>query len=188
MAPELLNSSDRHPPADVFSMALTLYEVCVLSERRQKAAAGLSSLPSEGPEWHLLREGDAPCLVDRDQQLCSLIQLAMSPVPSSRLTAEAIAATAAKEEPARTPDVMLMLAAAPYVGPKLARAKSFVLSMDSFDTTATSTPNRFSDHISLSQEFFESTTGKRLRSSPHLIEGEGKEVHGNPFTSTTALF
>ena len=188
MAPELLNSSDRYPPADVFSMALTLYEVCILSERRQVAAAGLSSLPSEGPEWHSLREGDAPCLVNRDQQLCSLILEAMSPVPSARITAQTTAAAAAKQGSTRTPDAMLMFAAAPYVGPKLARVKSFVLSMDSFDTSSPSTHTRFSDRLSLSQEFPESTTGKRLRSSPHLIVGEGKEVLGNPITSKPAFF
>lgn len=174
MAPELLNSTDRYPPADVFSMALTLYEVCVLSERRQMVAAGLSSLPAEGPEWHSLREGEAPSLVNRDQQLCALIRLAMSPVPSARLTAQTILAAAAKQESTGTPDVMLMQATAPFVGPKLTRVKSFVLSMDSFDTSSPSTYTRFSDRLSLSQEFPESTTGKRLRSSPKVIEGEGK--------------
>ena len=188
MAPELLNSSDRYPPADIFSMALTLYEVCILSERRQMAAAGVSSLPSEGPDWHSLREGDAPCLVNRDQQLCSLIQQAMSPIPSARLTAQTIATAAADQELTRTPDAMLMFAAAPYLGPKLARVKSFVLSMDSFDTSSPPTHTRFSDRFSLSHEFPESTTGKRLRSSPHLIEGDGKEVLGNPITSKTAFF
>lgn len=152
------------------------------------AAAGLSTLPSEGPEWHSLREGNAPCLVNRDQQLCSLIQIAMSPVPSARRTAQTIATAAAKQESIRPPDAMLMIAAAPYVGPKLARAKSFVLSMDSFDTSSPSTHSRISDRFSFSQEFPESTTGKRLRSSPYLIGGEGKEDLGNPITSKITFF
>ena len=32
MAPELLNSLDRYPSADIFSLGLTLYEVCIASE------------------------------------------------------------------------------------------------------------------------------------------------------------
>ena len=34
MAPELLNSLDRYPSADIFSLGLTLYEVCIAAEHR----------------------------------------------------------------------------------------------------------------------------------------------------------
>ena len=58
MAPELLDSSDRYPPADIFSLGLTLYESCSLVRNRDRIVQGLSSLPSEGPDWHTLRHGE----------------------------------------------------------------------------------------------------------------------------------
>ena len=62
MAPELLDSSDRYPPADIFSLGLTLYESCSLVRNRDRVVQGLSSLPSEGPDWHTLRHGEVGTL------------------------------------------------------------------------------------------------------------------------------
>ena len=39
MAPELLNSLDRYPSADIFSLGLTLYEVCIAAEHRDLVRA-----------------------------------------------------------------------------------------------------------------------------------------------------
>jgi hypothetical protein len=58
MAPELLDSSDRYPPADVFSLGLALYESCIFNDHGEMVANGLSALPSEGPGWHMLRHGE----------------------------------------------------------------------------------------------------------------------------------
>ena len=57
MAPELLINDYRYPTADVFSLGLTLYEVCVFLEYREAVSSGQSALPSGGDEWHLLRRG-----------------------------------------------------------------------------------------------------------------------------------
>jgi hypothetical protein len=58
MAPELLDSSDRYPPADVFSLGLALYESCIFNDHSEIISDGLSALPSEGPDWHVLRHGE----------------------------------------------------------------------------------------------------------------------------------
>ena len=57
MAPELLIDDYRYPTADVFSLGLTLYEVCVFLDNREAVCSGQSALPSGGDEWHLLRRG-----------------------------------------------------------------------------------------------------------------------------------
>jgi serine/threonine protein kinase len=130
MAPELLASSDRHSPADVFSLALTLYEMCILSEHRLRAGAGLSPLQSGGPDWHLLRNGDAPPLMGRGDTLRSIIRAAMDPSPAARPSTETILASADMADAMRYPDALLQSASAPSLGPTLCRVPSFVLSMD----------------------------------------------------------
>ena len=57
MAKELLNSQDRYPSADIFSLGLTLYEICIAAEYRDMLMANQSVLPSEGTEWQKLRAG-----------------------------------------------------------------------------------------------------------------------------------
>jgi serine/threonine-protein kinase RIO1 len=81
MAPELLDSSDRYPPADIFSLGLTLYEVCIssLSQNIDNVAAGNSPLPSEGLDWHVLRDGQAPPLLGRSIALTTLIKVLLPP-------------------------------------------------------------------------------------------------------------
>lgn len=130
MAPELLASSDRHSPADVFSLALTLYEMCILSEHRLRAGAGLSPLQSGGPDWHLLRNGDAPPLLGRGDLLCSMIRAAMNPSPAARPSTETILACADMADAMRYPDPLLQSASAPTLSSAICRVPSFVLSMD----------------------------------------------------------
>ena len=63
---ELLNSTDRHYSADIFSLGLTLYEVCLVPD--------LDVLPYSGELWHDLREGRAPPLATtRDESLVRAI-------------------------------------------------------------------------------------------------------------------
>lgn len=57
MAPELLINDYRYPTADVFSLGLTLYEVCIFLDNREAVSSGQSALPSGGDDWHLLRTG-----------------------------------------------------------------------------------------------------------------------------------
>ena len=81
---ELLNSSERHPSADVFSLGLTLYEVCLVPE--------LDMLPYGGSLWHDLREGRAvdlsvPTQGGRQEDLCAVIAACMSPHPDNRPSA-----------------------------------------------------------------------------------------------------
>ena len=63
MAPELLDSSNRYPSADIFSLGLTLYEVCTLTYHRERLGLGLSSLPPEGHDWHVLRQGSVRIII-----------------------------------------------------------------------------------------------------------------------------
>jgi len=83
MAPELLNSSDRLPPADIFSLGLTLYECCMADP-----ATGLYIMPSEGTTWRAMREGPVNMSgsVSRSAELCSIIQDSLLPDPNKRPT------------------------------------------------------------------------------------------------------
>lgn len=78
MAPETLNSIELLPPADIFSLGITLYETCTLI-----------SLPQDGALWHDLREGRAPKL-NRTNALARLVSAMMHPQPDKRPTASEI--------------------------------------------------------------------------------------------------
>jgi serine/threonine protein kinase len=80
MAPELLNSSDRMPTADIFSLGITLYELSMI----QGKGNGLYVLPSEGLLWHELREGKAAPIKDRDVKLVNIISICMAAIPNQR--------------------------------------------------------------------------------------------------------
>lgn len=111
MAPELLQSSDRHPPGDVFSLGLSLYEIGLpfLDSSQQEglqAGGGESSLgsdrlclnrfsalltgnggsclPTEGTLWHVLREGRAQPLLGRSPALLRVIAACMEPTAAAR--------------------------------------------------------------------------------------------------------
>ena len=87
MANELLNNCERHPSADIFSLALTIYEAA-FSEIKLKE--GAISLPSQGPMWHVLRNGTAPILSHRSNALATLVASCMAPDPQRRPTAAEI--------------------------------------------------------------------------------------------------
>lgn len=87
MAPELLNFSERLPSADVFSLGLTMYELCY---SQRQLDSGMIGLPTEGDAWHDLREGKAPPIEHRPQELVDIIIKCMSPEPRDRPTASSI--------------------------------------------------------------------------------------------------
>lgn len=84
MANELLNNCERHPSADIFSLALTLYEA---SYSEKQLREGSISLPAQGQMWHVLRSGKAPSLRHRAPVLAALVATAMSPDPTLRPSA-----------------------------------------------------------------------------------------------------
>jgi serine/threonine protein kinase len=87
MAPELLNISERLPSADIFSLGLSVYELCYTVEQIEK---GNLLLPTEGPLWHQLREGASDPVQNRPMEMVQLIQNMLLPDPASRPTAEMI--------------------------------------------------------------------------------------------------
>jgi serine/threonine protein kinase len=87
MAPELLNIPERLPSADIFSLGLTLYEMCYSQMQLDK---GSVSLPLEGEEWQRIRDGNAIPLVDRPLELVSIIKNMLLPDPGSRPTAKVV--------------------------------------------------------------------------------------------------
>lgn len=77
MAHELLQSSRRSPPADVFSLGICFYEI----------ACGVS-LPQDGTGWHDLRERPPPPLPQPySVELHHVIAACMRPDPAQRPTA-----------------------------------------------------------------------------------------------------
>jgi serine/threonine protein kinase len=84
---ELLNSTDRHRSADVFSLGLTVYELSLLP--------ALDVLPYAGQLWHDLRKGTYPDIstqsgIDRPQALSSMIRSCLRPDPSCRPNATSL--------------------------------------------------------------------------------------------------
>lgn len=108
MADELLNNSERLPSADIFSLGLTLYELCcVVSYESMGAIIGSNGsgensslfvttvskgLPTNGTMWHVLREGSAPRIPAsyRSTALSDLVHATMKALPADRPTAEQI--------------------------------------------------------------------------------------------------
>lgn len=92
MAPEILNASPRQPMADIFSLGITIYEVCMPlppGHTNSYSNAFLvhgSLLPSEGDGWHNLRQGLAEPLPGRPPSLRDLIAACMAPNPDERPT------------------------------------------------------------------------------------------------------
>ena len=87
MAGELLDNCVLHPSADIFSLALTLYEA---SYSEQQLRDGSICLPTRGETWRALREGRAPTLRHRAPALAALVAAAMSPEPAQRPSAKDI--------------------------------------------------------------------------------------------------
>ena len=108
MAPELLNSSDRLPPADIFSLGLTLYECCMADP-----LSGLYIMPSEGAIWRALREGTVDMgsgNVSRSYDLCTIIQKSICPDPNDRPTTTQILSLPAIKLASTKEDKILMSA------------------------------------------------------------------------------
>lgn len=77
---ELLNSTERHFSADIFSLGLTLYEVCLVPD--------LDVLPYSGEPWQDLRQDRIPPLpLTRDEVMVKTIMSAMAANPSRRPSA-----------------------------------------------------------------------------------------------------
>lgn len=67
MAEELLNATQCRPSADMFSLGLTLYELCCYFAECPAGGNGLRftprhGLPENGSLWHTLREDAAPAI------------------------------------------------------------------------------------------------------------------------------
>lgn len=65
--------------ADIFSLGITLYE-----------AAGGGPLPKNGPEWHMLRNGQVPDIASLSREFNDLIKLMTNPDPAKRPTSTSI--------------------------------------------------------------------------------------------------
>ncbi len=85
MAAELLRPGNHKPPADMFSLGISLFEV----------VWGHDALPKSGHEWHALRNGNVPpcpAAAQRSSALQELVLALMHPEPSQRPTAAQVAA------------------------------------------------------------------------------------------------
>lgn len=92
---ELLNDDMRHPSADIFSLGISLYEIANIHHMEPLPTLdGLRgntfSLPTEGDEWHVFRDGRAPPLPERSAMLNNLIQSMLHQNPDARPSAERI--------------------------------------------------------------------------------------------------
>ena len=132
MAPELLDSSDRYPSADIFSLGLTLYETCIscLPEHRESVAQGSSPLPSEGPLWHVLRDGEAEDPPQRCRALCSVIRSCMRAMASDRPSAADILSIPDVVILTRGLDFSLIAPSARAAPIPLTRASSYIEGMN----------------------------------------------------------
>lgn len=95
MAEELLNNSERLPSADIFSLGLTIYEMCCFKYESDEVQSDLKetiltftahrSLPSEGMLWHILREDKAPLIPSfHAQALSDIVKATMQSNPLKR--------------------------------------------------------------------------------------------------------
>lgn len=92
---ELLNDDMRRPSADIFSLGISLYEIANIHRMEPLPTLdGLQgntfSLPTEGDDWHVFRDGRAPPLPDRSTMLNSLIQSMIYPNFEARPSADQI--------------------------------------------------------------------------------------------------
>ncbi len=141
MAKELLESSERYPSADMFSMGITLYAM----------AAGWLELPMRGQGWHGLREGNPPPLPnDCCPRLREVIASLMCPNAKERLTADALRqeplASAVKEV-----DTFLLnegkAAAKGFSSTKVSKKGNLRNISKSSRTVANSTPRQYSNKV-----------------------------------------
>jgi serine/threonine protein kinase len=60
--------------SDIFSLGITLYEICL----------GGRTLPTNGPEWQQLRSANIPALPNTPNEMQKIIELMMNPSYTSR--------------------------------------------------------------------------------------------------------
>lgn len=105
MAGEVLQPIPRQSSADIFSLGVTIYEVClplpappppgVWGSNHQYSNLLMSQgsmLPSEGPMWHNLRTGKADPLSGRPPALWKVISACMAPEGVERPTSQQLLA------------------------------------------------------------------------------------------------
>lgn len=144
MAAELLNNSERFASADMFSLGITLYEMCRIHERgsagHHNHHASSFKLPSDGAMWRALREGNAERISDtRPSSMLNLINSLMSPDPEERPTATAILDLSEVRQAGCEADPTIMATkclTGPLDEPRMARSVSFnPLMIASFSNT-----------------------------------------------------
>ena len=142
LAFEVLNSRDRYPSADIFSLGLTIYETCIscTPQYRDHVALGNSPLPSDGPQWHVLRDGDPPDPPGRDEALCALIRATLHPVAFERPSTHDILSLpdVCNAVLHRRSDVLCSATAPKTDTQQLSRPQSFMGSMGIIDTSSNS--------------------------------------------------
>lgn len=105
MAPELLNSYERLPSADLFSLGLTIYELCYTRDQIEKNNV---ILPSDGPNWHKLRKGNPDLIIGRPNSLTNIVYSLMNPEPSSRMSTKDIISSLDVISNNKLPDPILL--------------------------------------------------------------------------------
>ena len=137
MALEVLTSSDRNPSADIFSLALTLLEICKTAENGVDSTTGKWSLPFEGSQWQQLRSGDQHnnLLPDRGEALRVTLIAAMDPDPFQRPSLSSILHLPDLILSMTRPDPTLQHAEWPTASPSLGRVRSFNNLMDELPDT-----------------------------------------------------
>lgn len=142
LALELLNAREPEASADIFSLGLTMYEICYSQKQLDSALASVAvgsnpgpldldaivrvmELPSGGELWHKLRHGQAEPLENRPKALADAVRAAMDPEPKSRPTAgqllgiPEVAATCSQVDP------VLSKMEPPHRQPSIQRSSSY---------------------------------------------------------------
>lgn len=85
MARELLNESVRQPSSDLFSLGLTVYELCFTDTSQEPF-----DVPFDGPEWHRLRDGQYDLPSQRSHRWLDFLRATMAPRAEDRPAALAL--------------------------------------------------------------------------------------------------
>jgi serine/threonine protein kinase len=183
---ELLNSSDRYSSADIFSLGLSIYELCLVPQ--------LDTFPYSGQGWHDIRQGIIEDLTQikygsRCQELVNLLLKCISSNPNKRPTATEILSNSLfhsnmmnqstsilKESPIRAPS--------PIYNPQFNFATSTNTSTNeqiSSPVVATPTSHHSGHHLNWQQRM-------QSPSSPYLATTPGYPPIATPFHDQVAPF